>query len=105
MTHVAEPTVGAADRPGGTERVTHWINGAAVAGASGRSGPVYNPATGEVAREVDFASAARARDRGAVDPVLDPFQASRVAARCGRRLCDVRHDSPRYLVSHEDTPA
>jgi malonate-semialdehyde dehydrogenase (acetylating)/methylmalonate-semialdehyde dehydrogenase len=27
-----------------------------VAGTSGRQGPVYNPATGEVAREVDFAS-------------------------------------------------
>jgi malonate-semialdehyde dehydrogenase (acetylating)/methylmalonate-semialdehyde dehydrogenase len=27
-----------------------------VAGASGRSGPVYNPATGQVARAVDFAS-------------------------------------------------
>ncbi|HYN64417.1 MAG TPA: CoA-acylating methylmalonate-semialdehyde dehydrogenase, partial [Candidatus Limnocylindrales bacterium] len=28
-----------------------------MAGTSGRSGPVYNPATGQVAREVDFASA------------------------------------------------
>jgi malonate-semialdehyde dehydrogenase (acetylating)/methylmalonate-semialdehyde dehydrogenase len=27
-----------------------------VAGTSGRRGPVYNPATGEIAREVDFAS-------------------------------------------------
>ena len=39
-----------------TERVHHWINGRHVAGASGRSGPVYDPATGELAREVDFAS-------------------------------------------------
>jgi malonate-semialdehyde dehydrogenase (acetylating)/methylmalonate-semialdehyde dehydrogenase len=39
-----------------TERVHHWINGRRVAGTSGRSGPVYNPATGELAREVDFAS-------------------------------------------------
>jgi malonate-semialdehyde dehydrogenase (acetylating)/methylmalonate-semialdehyde dehydrogenase len=39
-----------------TERVNHWINGTRVAGTSGRSGPVYNPATGEVARQVDFAS-------------------------------------------------
>jgi malonate-semialdehyde dehydrogenase (acetylating)/methylmalonate-semialdehyde dehydrogenase len=49
------------DRPSeeassGLERVNHWINGRRVAGTSGRSGPVYNPATGEVAREVDFAS-------------------------------------------------
>ena len=39
-----------------TERVHHWINGRHVAGASGHSGPVYDPATGELAREVDFAS-------------------------------------------------
>jgi malonate-semialdehyde dehydrogenase (acetylating)/methylmalonate-semialdehyde dehydrogenase len=55
MTHVAEPPAAAGDAAG-LERVTHWINGAPVAGTSGRHGPVYNPATGEVARQVDFAS-------------------------------------------------
>ena len=30
------------------KRITHWIGGQAVPGESGRSGPVYNPATGEV---------------------------------------------------------
>jgi malonate-semialdehyde dehydrogenase (acetylating)/methylmalonate-semialdehyde dehydrogenase len=41
-----------------TERKTigHWIGGAPVAGTSGRSGPVYNPATGEQSGEVSFAS-------------------------------------------------
>ena len=36
------------------ERVTlgHFIGGRAVPGASRRSGPVYNPATGETARHV-----------------------------------------------------
>jgi malonate-semialdehyde dehydrogenase (acetylating)/methylmalonate-semialdehyde dehydrogenase len=55
MTQVAEPRAekDAAD----LERVNHWIGGKRVAGTSGRSGPVYNPATGELAREVDFASA------------------------------------------------
>jgi malonate-semialdehyde dehydrogenase (acetylating) / methylmalonate-semialdehyde dehydrogenase len=38
-------------------RINHWIDGRIVAGTSGRAGPVYNPATGEVAAEVDFASA------------------------------------------------
>jgi len=38
------------------ERVHHWIGGRAVAGTSGRSGPIYDPATGKVAREVDFAA-------------------------------------------------
>jgi malonate-semialdehyde dehydrogenase (acetylating)/methylmalonate-semialdehyde dehydrogenase len=56
MTHVAEPPVGVEDTGAATERVTHWINGAPAPGTSGRSGPVYNPASGEVAREVDFAS-------------------------------------------------
>ena len=37
-------------------RVNHWIGGKRVPGTSGRTGPVYNPATGDVAREVDFAS-------------------------------------------------
>ncbi|MDH4334807.1 MAG: CoA-acylating methylmalonate-semialdehyde dehydrogenase [Chloroflexota bacterium] len=54
MTHVAEPPAAAEARTG--ERVNHWINGQRVPGTSGRSGPVYNPATGEIAREVDFAS-------------------------------------------------
>ena len=41
-----------------TERKTigHWIGGEAVRGTSGRSGPVYNPATGEQTGEVDFAT-------------------------------------------------
>src|SRR4029077_1356583 len=41
-----------------TARVQHWIGGKRVQGASGHSGPVYHPATGELAREVDFASPA-----------------------------------------------
>ena len=54
MTTVAQPPAGTGAQT--TERVNHWINGARLAGSSGRSGPVYNPATGELAREVDFAS-------------------------------------------------
>ena len=38
------------------EVVGHWIGGARVAGTSGRKGPVYDPATGRVAREVAFGS-------------------------------------------------
>jgi malonate-semialdehyde dehydrogenase (acetylating)/methylmalonate-semialdehyde dehydrogenase len=40
------------------ERLGHWIGGKAVAGESGRTGPVYDPATGEQTHEVDFASVA-----------------------------------------------
>src|SRR3954454_20116092 len=39
-------------------RIAHWIGGAEHAGASGRTGPVFNPATGEQTGEVDLASVA-----------------------------------------------
>jgi malonate-semialdehyde dehydrogenase (acetylating)/methylmalonate-semialdehyde dehydrogenase len=54
MTQIAEPRSAAAETT--LERVNHWIGGRRVEGTSGRRGPVYNPATGELAREVDFAS-------------------------------------------------
>ena len=38
------------------QRVPHWIGGRRVEGTSGRHGPVYDPATGRLAREVPFAS-------------------------------------------------
>ena len=36
--------------------IHHWIGGKSVPGASGRSGPVWNPATGEQSGAVDFAT-------------------------------------------------
>src|SRR5712691_2423394 len=54
MTELATPPV--EDRTG-VKRISHWIGGRSVAGESGRSGPVYNPATGRQTGEVDFASA------------------------------------------------
>ncbi|HEY8921694.1 MAG TPA: CoA-acylating methylmalonate-semialdehyde dehydrogenase [Candidatus Limnocylindria bacterium] len=56
MTSIVQPPAPEAGKRSATERVNHWINGRRVAGSSGRSGPVYNPATGDLAREVDFAS-------------------------------------------------
>ena len=56
MTSIAQPPAAESGAEPATERVNHWIKGARVPGISGRSGPVYNPATGELAREVDFAS-------------------------------------------------
>jgi malonate-semialdehyde dehydrogenase (acetylating)/methylmalonate-semialdehyde dehydrogenase len=41
-----------------TTMLSHWINGAAVPGANGRAGDIYNPATGEVIGQVPFASEA-----------------------------------------------
>ncbi len=39
-------------------RISHWIDGQVVEGTSGRSGIVYDPATGEQASSVDLASVA-----------------------------------------------
>jgi malonate-semialdehyde dehydrogenase (acetylating)/methylmalonate-semialdehyde dehydrogenase len=55
MTEVAEQFT--EERSGEIARISHWIDGERVEGASGRSGPVYNPATGVQSGEVDFASA------------------------------------------------
>ncbi|MEX2210584.1 MAG: CoA-acylating methylmalonate-semialdehyde dehydrogenase [Gaiellaceae bacterium] len=44
------------EAPAALKPIHHWIGGRVVAGGSGRSGPVYNPATGEQRSAVDFAS-------------------------------------------------
>src|SRR3954449_8882099 len=54
MTEVAEQFT--EERSGEVARISHWIDGQRVEGTSGRSGPVYNPATGAQSGEVDFAT-------------------------------------------------
>ncbi len=55
MTEVAESRL----EPGAEgARIGHWVAGRPVVGTSGRTGPVYDPALGRVARTVDFASVA-----------------------------------------------
>ena len=54
MTELAEAP--AVERDGEITRIPHWIGGARVEGTSGRSGPVYNPATGVQSGAVDLAS-------------------------------------------------
>jgi malonate-semialdehyde dehydrogenase (acetylating)/methylmalonate-semialdehyde dehydrogenase len=56
MTQVVEPRTGGKPAAQRIDRVHHWIGGQRAAGTSGRHGPVYDPATGRLAREVDFAS-------------------------------------------------
>jgi malonate-semialdehyde dehydrogenase (acetylating)/methylmalonate-semialdehyde dehydrogenase len=46
------------DAPAAVKPINHWISGGRVAGRSGRSGPVYNPATGVETGAVDFATVA-----------------------------------------------
>jgi malonate-semialdehyde dehydrogenase (acetylating)/methylmalonate-semialdehyde dehydrogenase len=40
-----------------TKRISHWIDGTATNGTSGRTAPVFNPATGLQTAEVELASA------------------------------------------------
>jgi malonate-semialdehyde dehydrogenase (acetylating)/methylmalonate-semialdehyde dehydrogenase len=42
--------------PAKVKPIHHWIGGKSVSGTSGRSGPVWNPATGEQTGAVDFAT-------------------------------------------------
>src|SRR5438309_4866756 len=54
MTELAAPPI---EERTGVKGISHWIGGRLVTGESGRSGPVYNPATGRQTGEVDFATA------------------------------------------------
>ena len=53
MTELATPPT---EQREGMTRISHWIGGKPVQGASGRTSPVYNPALGEQAAEVDLAT-------------------------------------------------
>ncbi|MBA3960220.1 MAG: aldehyde dehydrogenase family protein, partial [Chloroflexi bacterium] len=56
MTQLAERTTAETEAGSQLGRVSHWIGGRVVEGTSGRSGPVYDPATGRQSKTVDFAS-------------------------------------------------
>jgi malonate-semialdehyde dehydrogenase (acetylating)/methylmalonate-semialdehyde dehydrogenase len=45
-----------------TNRITHWIDGKTWGGVAQRTGKVYDPATGQVAAQVDFATEADVDD-------------------------------------------
>jgi malonate-semialdehyde dehydrogenase (acetylating)/methylmalonate-semialdehyde dehydrogenase len=45
------------EAPAAVKPINHWISGDRVAGESGRTSPVYNPATGRQSGAVDLASA------------------------------------------------
>ena len=53
------------------ERISHYVGGKAVPGESGRTGPVFDPATGEQTHEVDFAGVEEVD--GAVDAAREAF--------------------------------
>jgi malonate-semialdehyde dehydrogenase (acetylating) / methylmalonate-semialdehyde dehydrogenase len=55
MTQLLDPLAAEA-QAGDSRQVDHWIGGQRVPATSGRTGPVYDPATGRQARTVGFAS-------------------------------------------------
>jgi malonate-semialdehyde dehydrogenase (acetylating)/methylmalonate-semialdehyde dehydrogenase len=61
----------AVEVPAAIDNIPHFIGGRSVEGTSGRSGPVYNPALGQPARHVAFASAAEVES--AVDAAYAAF--------------------------------
>ena len=64
------------------ERIGHYIGGKVVLGESGRTGPVFDPATGEQTHEVDFASVDEV-DR-AVQAAAEAFPAWRATSLAKR---------------------
>jgi malonate-semialdehyde dehydrogenase (acetylating)/methylmalonate-semialdehyde dehydrogenase len=76
-------------------RISHWIGGKPSLGASGRSGPVYNPALGVQTGEVDFATAEEVGQAVAV--AKDAFPAWREVSLSRRqelmfRIRELVHD-------------
>jgi malonate-semialdehyde dehydrogenase (acetylating)/methylmalonate-semialdehyde dehydrogenase len=118
MTQVAEPGSRVAPandgRPSdGVGRVHHWIGGKATPGTSGRSGPVYDPATGRLSREVDFASSEEvAAAVAAAKRAFPGWRATSLSKRTDilfriRNLVDQhRHELAAYLTAeHGKVPS
>src|SRR2546423_14488598 len=81
--------------------INHWIGGKRVAGESGRSGPVYNPATGQQTGAVDFASVEEV-DR-AVQTAKEAFPAWRATSLSRRtelffRIRELVHDNQEEIA-------
>src|SRR5207244_9517458 len=92
MTELADaPVTGGTD----VKRISHWIGGKPVPGESGRSGPVYNPATGTQTGAVDLATTEEV-DR-AVQTAKEAFRAWRALSLSRRtelffRIRDLVHE-------------
>ena len=81
------------------EMISHWIDGAPVAGASGRTGEVFNPSTGKVTAQVPFASleeldrcVASAKAASAAWAATPPLRRARVLFRYRQLLEDASEE-------------
>jgi malonate-semialdehyde dehydrogenase (acetylating)/methylmalonate-semialdehyde dehydrogenase len=90
-----------------TKRISHWVDGHELAGTSGRTSDVFNPATGEVTGRVDLA------DAGEVDAAVrsatsaaKAWRTSSLSTRAGilfamRQLLHERADDLAAVVTSE----
>ncbi len=87
--------------------IDHWINGQRVAGASGNSGPVFNPATGQQQGVVALASVAEVDTAVAVaKEAFNSWRASSLSKRADilfkfHQIVVSRRDEIANLVSQE----
>jgi malonate-semialdehyde dehydrogenase (acetylating)/methylmalonate-semialdehyde dehydrogenase len=87
--------------------IDHWINGQRVAGASGNTGPVFNPATGQQQGEVALASVAEVDKAVAVaKETFATWRSSSLSKRADilfafRQIVHSRRDEIANLVSQE----
>jgi malonate-semialdehyde dehydrogenase (acetylating)/methylmalonate-semialdehyde dehydrogenase len=97
-------TVGHADHVG---QIGHWLDGRARAGASGRTGPVFDPARGE--RQADVALASPLETHDAVSSAAEAAQTwsgSPLATRAAvmfrfRELLDAHRDELAAIITRE----
>ena len=89
------------------KRISHWIDGKVVEGTSGRSGVVWQPATGEQQAAVDFASVEEMNSAIAVAKAAFPaWRATNLSRRAEvmfhmRELVDANRKEIASLVSAE----
>ncbi len=89
------------------QRISHWIGGRSVVGESGRSSPVFDPATGEQTGAVDLASVAEVD--AAVDRAAEAFGAWRATSLSrraevlfrARALLDARRKELAAIITAE----
>ena len=88
-------------------RISHWVDGKVVVGASGRAGVVFDPATGAQQASVDFASAAEVDQVVAVAKAAFPaWRATNLSRRAEvmfhmRELVDANRKEIASLLSKE----
>jgi malonate-semialdehyde dehydrogenase (acetylating)/methylmalonate-semialdehyde dehydrogenase len=90
-----------------TKPITHWIDGKPWAGESARTGDVFDPATGQVAGRVDFASESEVDEAvAAASRAFSTWRSSSLAARANvlfsfRQLLNSRKRELAEIVTAE----